>query len=63
MRKGMRFVRELQAGTVFVNTHMLTPELPWGGGVKESGLGKEGSIVGMQEFTEVKMVCLNMLEG
>ncbi len=62
MRKGMRFVRELQAGTVFVNTHMLTPELPWGGGIKESGIGKEGSIVGMQEFTEVKMVCLNMAE-
>jgi acyl-CoA reductase-like NAD-dependent aldehyde dehydrogenase len=62
MRKGMRFVRELHAGTVFVNTHMLTPELPWGGGIKESGIGKEGSIVGMQEFTEVKMVCLNMVD-
>jgi acyl-CoA reductase-like NAD-dependent aldehyde dehydrogenase len=62
MRKGMRFVRELHAGTVFVNTHMLTPELPWGTGIKESGIGKEGSIVGMQEFTEVKMVCLNMAE-
>jgi len=62
MRKGMRYISELHAGTVFLNTHMLTPELPWGGGVKESGLGKEGSIVGMQEFTEMKMVCLNMME-
>ncbi len=62
MRKGMRYVSELRAGTVFVNTHILTPEMPWGGGVKESGLGKEGSMVGMQEFTEVKMVCLNTAE-
>lgn len=58
MAKGIRYVNELRAGTVYVNAHMLTPELPWGGGVKESGIGKEGSIAGMREFTELKLVCL-----
>ena len=62
MAKARRFVNELQVGSVFVNTHMLTPEMPWGGSVKESGLGKEGSLVGMAEFTELKLVCWNMAE-
>lgn len=55
--RGLRLAGRLRAGSVFVNTHMLTPEMPWGGGVKESGLGKEGSVVGLEEFTELKLVC------
>lgn len=56
--RALKLANGLRAGTVFINTHMLTPEMPWGGGVKQSGLGKEGSIVGMDEFTELKMVCM-----
>ena len=57
MAKGIRFVNALHAGTVSVNTQVLTPELPWGG-FKESGIGKEGSLVGISEFTQLKLVCL-----
>ncbi len=62
MARASKLVNELRVGSVFVNTHMLTPEMPWGGGVKESGIGKEGSIVGMHEFTELKLVCWNMAD-
>lgn len=58
--KGLRMAGELRAGSVFVNTHMLTPEMPWGGGIKQSGLGKEGSIVGLEEFTELKLICVEI---
>lgn len=61
MKKASRFVNELRAGTVFVNTHMLTPEMPWGGGVRQSGLGKEGSIVGLEEFTEIPTDMIAMI--
>lgn len=58
VQKGLRFANDLRVGSVFINTHMLTPEMPWGGGVKQSGIGKEGSIVGLEEFTELKLICL-----
>ncbi len=60
MAKGMRFVNDLRAGVVWVNQYMImTAELPWGG-VKESGMGKEGSMAGIEEFTVLKLVCLEI---
>ncbi|MCL4181917.1 MAG: aldehyde dehydrogenase [Burkholderiaceae bacterium] len=61
--RALRLAGEIRTGSVFVNTHMLTPEMPWGGGVKQSGLGKEGSIAGMEEFTELKLVCIEVGAG
>lgn len=58
--RALRLANEMRTGSVFINTHMLTPEMPWGGGVKESGLGKEGSVVGLEEFTELKLVCVEL---
>jgi acyl-CoA reductase-like NAD-dependent aldehyde dehydrogenase len=54
--RGIRFANELQAGTVWVNQHMnLVAETPWGG-FKESGLGKEGGVIGAQMYTQLKLV-------
>ncbi len=54
--KGINFVNELQAGTVWVNQHMnLVAETPWGG-FKQSGLGKQGGVIGAQEFTQLKLI-------
>jgi acyl-CoA reductase-like NAD-dependent aldehyde dehydrogenase len=36
---------------------MMTPEFPWGGNVKGSGIGKSDSVCGMEEFTDLKFVC------
>ena len=45
-------------GMVGVNTGLIsTAEAPFGG-VKLSGLGREGSKYGIEEFTEIKYVCL-----
>jgi len=56
--RGLKLVNELQAGTVWINQHMnLAPETPWGG-FKESGLGKEGGVIGAQGYTQLKLVYL-----
>jgi aspartate-semialdehyde dehydrogenase len=54
----LRLVRALEYGMVAVNSVKLTgAPIPFGG-VKQSGLGREGSRHGIAEFTELKYVCL-----
>jgi aldehyde dehydrogenase (NAD+) len=65
MAKGIRYVSQLHAGIVSVNTQVLkvlTPDLPWGG-FKESGIGKEGGLAGIKDYTQLKLVCLNIAPG
>ncbi|MBN2339172.1 MAG: aldehyde dehydrogenase [Acidobacteria bacterium] len=57
--RGMKLVNDLHVGSVFINCQMLTNEQPWGTSIKESGIGKEGSLHGMAEFTDLKLVCIN----
>ena len=59
--RGMRFANEMQAGTVIVNQGRAGgPEFPWGG-YKESGIGKEGSLYGIYEFTNLKRVQVDLV--
>ncbi len=51
----------LEYGMVAVNEGILSTELAPFGGVKESGLGREGSRHGLDEFTELKYVCVGGL--
>ena len=49
--------RALQFGMVAVNRTKVTgPPIPFGG-TKQSGLGREGARLGLEEFTEIKYVC------
>ena len=51
----------LEYGMVAVNEGILSTELAPFGGVKESGLGREGSRHGLEDFTELKYVCVGGL--
>ncbi len=56
--RALRVSRALDVGTVWVNTWMLRDlKMPFGG-VKASGLGREGADHSIDFFTEVKTVCL-----
>jgi succinate-semialdehyde dehydrogenase/glutarate-semialdehyde dehydrogenase len=50
----------LEYGIVGVNTGIISTELAPFGGVKQSGLGREGSHFGIDDFLEMKYVCLSV---
>ena len=53
-----RVAEALESGMVGVNTGLITTEVAPFGGVKESGLGREGSRHGMEEYLEIKYVMM-----
>ena len=53
-----RVAEALESGMVGVNTGLITTEVAPFGGVKESGLGREGSHHGMEEYVEIKYVMM-----
>jgi succinate-semialdehyde dehydrogenase/glutarate-semialdehyde dehydrogenase len=53
-----RVAEALESGMVGINTGMISTEVAPFGGVKESGLGREGSKYGIEEFLEIKYLCL-----
>lgn len=55
-----RIAEALEVGMVGVNTGMLTTEVAPFGGVKESGMGREGSKYGIEEYVETKYICLDI---
>lgn len=48
----------LEVGIVGVNTGLISTEVAPFGGVKESGIGREGSKYGIEDWTELKYICL-----
>ena len=50
----------LEYGMVGVNTGIISTEVAPFGGVKQSGLGREGSHHGMEDYLEMKYVCLSV---
>ena len=50
----------LEYGIVGVNTGIISTEVAPFGGVKQSGLGREGSHYGLDEFCELKYVCMSV---
>ncbi len=50
----------LEYGIVGVNTGIISTELGPFGGVKQSGLGREGSHHGMEDYLEMKYICMSV---
>jgi succinate-semialdehyde dehydrogenase / glutarate-semialdehyde dehydrogenase len=57
-----RVAEGLEYGMVGINTGLISTEVAPFGGVKQSGLGREGSHYGIDEFLEVKYLCFGGLD-
>ena len=53
-----RVAEGLESGIIGINVGIISTEVAPFGGVKESGIGREGSKYGMEEFLEVKYLCM-----
>jgi len=55
-----KIAEALEFGMVGVNTGLISNEVAPFGGVKQSGLGREGSSWGIDEYLEMKYVCIGL---
>ena len=55
-----RVSEALEAGIVGINEGLVSSEVAPFGGVKQSGLGREGGRQGLDEFLEIKYLCMNV---
>ena len=63
VQRAARVAQEIRAGIVWVNTyHPTFNELPWGG-YKQSGIGRELGLYGIEEYLETKQVNINLDEA
>ncbi len=56
-----RVAEKLEYGMVGINTGIISNEVAPFGGVKQSGLGREGSKYGIEEYLEIKYLCMGGL--
>jgi succinate-semialdehyde dehydrogenase len=60
--KIFRVAEALEYGMVGINTGLISTEVAPFGGIKQSGLGREGSKYGIDDYTEMKYLCLGGIE-
>jgi len=58
LTRSWRVTEALEYGIIGLNTGLISTEVAPFGGVKESGIGREGSRYGILEFTELKYICV-----
>lgn len=63
IQRSWRVSEALEYGLVGVNEGVISTEVAPFGGVKQSGLGREGSKYGMDEYLEIKYVCLGNMNS
>jgi succinate-semialdehyde dehydrogenase/glutarate-semialdehyde dehydrogenase len=60
LKRGLRVSERLEAGMIGLNQGVVSnPAAPFGG-IKQSGLGREGGTVGIEEFLEVKYIAVSL---
>ena len=57
-----RVAEALEYGIVGINEGIISTEIAPFGGMKESGIGREGSHYGIEEFLEVKYLCMGGID-
>jgi succinate-semialdehyde dehydrogenase/glutarate-semialdehyde dehydrogenase len=60
MSRVWRVAEGIEAGMIGVNTGLISTEVAPFGGVKASGLGREGSRYGIDDYLEMKYICLGI---
>jgi succinate-semialdehyde dehydrogenase/glutarate-semialdehyde dehydrogenase len=60
LARSWRVGEALEYGIVGLNTGLISTEVAPFGGIKESGMGREGSKYGIQDFTELKYLCVGL---
>ncbi len=55
-----RVAEALEAGIVGINTGLISTEVAPFGGIKQSGLGREGSRHGLDDYLEIKYLCMGV---
>ncbi|MGB3393267.1 MAG: NAD-dependent succinate-semialdehyde dehydrogenase [Stenotrophomonas sp.] len=58
LTRAFRVAEALECGIVGVNTGLISTEVAPFGGIKQSGVGREGSQHGLHDYTELKYVCI-----
>ena len=61
LARAWRVGEALEVGMVGINTGLISTEVAPFGGVKESGMGREGSRHGIDDYTEMKYLCMSGL--
>jgi succinate-semialdehyde dehydrogenase/glutarate-semialdehyde dehydrogenase len=56
--RAWRVGEALEYGMVGINTGLISNEVAPFGGVKQSGLGREGSTYGIEDYLEIKYLCM-----
>jgi len=60
VRRVFRVAEALQYGMVGVNTGLISTEVAPFGGIKESGFGREGAKYGVEEYLDIKYLCIGL---
>jgi succinate-semialdehyde dehydrogenase / glutarate-semialdehyde dehydrogenase len=55
-----RVAEHLESGIIGINTGIISTEVAPFGGVKESGIGREGSKYGIEDYLEIKYLCMGV---
>jgi succinate-semialdehyde dehydrogenase / glutarate-semialdehyde dehydrogenase len=58
LARSWRVAEAIEYGIVGLNTGIISTEVAPFGGIKESGMGREGSKYGILDYTEIKYVCV-----
>ena len=58
LARSMRVASALEYGMVGINTGLISTEVAPFGGMKSSGLGREGSKYGIEDYLEIKYICI-----
>jgi succinate-semialdehyde dehydrogenase / glutarate-semialdehyde dehydrogenase len=63
LSRAWRVAEKLDAGMVGVNEGIFSNEVVPFGGVKESGIGREGAAEGLDEYLQIKYICLGAIDA